>query len=110
MTKSFIIESKFLGTVELPADRDWEQNTIWLCQQCGEVYGRETVFGRPRQPTLWGVMLGCCRKCIPAPWHWNQVPGSIWQLNDAQANKFLPEAALRRELLLTIAAKEKGLM
>lgn len=110
MKKLFFIEGKFMGEVELPADRGWEQNNNWYCQSCGEVFAKITAQGREREPVLWGAMLGCCRKCAPSPWAWNQVPGSIWLLGDCQANEFLPQAVLERELLLTIAAKEKELI
>jgi len=108
--KQFFYENQFMGSTELPASRDWEQHAVWFCTRCGRPYAREAIAGSERLPVLWTTMQGCCSKCLPAPWHWNQVPGSVWRNNDVESNKFLPEAMLRQELLLTIAAKEHDLL
>lgn len=85
----------------------------FFCPICAEVWATVTVEGQPThcrnafcERHEIGDRLGTWSFGTVERW---QLPGSLWSSYDSVWNSRLPPAALQRELLLTIAYREKEL-
>jgi len=110
MNRLYFIDNKYLGKSKVPKELEWEESVFWYCWKCGEVYARFPVEDQPWQgyPPHWRAWEGCCRACPPCAIKMCNMPGSVWHWSSFRYNSQYPEEVLKRELLLTIDAYEKG--
>jgi len=101
---SLVIEGRDFGTFDTPAEYRHGQlyppsGYAWFCPQCGEVWARAAVEGRPF--TVW------TRRCIACPGLRYEFAGSIILDWEREFNEALPRAVKEREMALHLAWAEQ---
>lgn len=106
-TRHYSINGEDFGSSDESTLDAWDDPCLWYCTKCGMVYAQARMEGKERRERMWVGHRGCCETCIPQEFFWNQIPGSLWSY-EGKRNEYLPYEVLRRELLLTIKAMERG--